>query len=140
MIPDYFKESFIMGRRSVLVIEYEADIREILHTCLSEFDSWRVTLSSSIQEGIRLCKATSPDVILLDTSTSESDALLFVEQLKQQSMSKSIPIVLISARANWFSTRELHQMGFAGAITKPFKPSTLPAQVAHLLGWNELRH
>jgi DNA-binding response OmpR family regulator len=126
-----------MCRRSILVIEYEADIREILHTCLSEFDSWKVILSSSIQEGIRLCKILPPDAILLDTSTSEADALLFVEELKQQSISKSIPILLISARANWFSKRELHQMGFAGAITKPFKPSTLPAQVARLLGWNE---
>lgn len=129
-----------MCRRSVLVIEYEADIREILHTCLSEFDSWRVTLSSSIQEGIKVCKTVPPDVILLDASTSEADALLFVEQLKQQSMSKSIPILLISARANWFSMRELNEMGFAGAITKPFKPSTLPAQVARLLGWNEACH
>lgn len=121
--------------KSVLVIEYEADIREILHTCLSEFDNWRVILSDSIQEGIDLCKALSPDVILLDASTSEADALLFVEQLKQQSTTRSIPILLITARASWFSLRELKQLGFAGAITKPFKPSTLPSQVARLLEW-----
>lgn len=126
-----------MCKRSVLVIEYEADIREILHTCLSEFDSWKVALSSSIQEGIKLCEIAPPDAILLDASTPEADALLFVERLKQQSMSNAIPILLISARANWFSIKELQQMGFAGAITKPFKPSTLPAQVARLLGWNE---
>lgn len=121
--------------KSVLVIEYEADIREILHTCLSEFDDWRVTLSSSIQEGIALCVALSPDVILLDASTAEADALLFMEQLKQQSTTQSVPILLITARASWFSLHELNQMGFAGAIAKPFKPSTLPHQVARLLKW-----
>lgn len=122
--------------RSILLIEHEASIREILHTCLSEFGGWHVTLSSSIQEGVNLCMAVSPDVILLDASTPETDALIFIEQLKQYSITASIPILLITARASWFTLRQLNQMGFAGAITKPFNPSTLTTQVAHLLGWS----
>jgi len=126
-----------MATRSILVIEYEADIREILRTSLSELNGWKVSLSSSIQEGIRLCGLAFPDVILLDTSTAEADAILFVEELKRQAGTHSIPILLITARANWFSLRELNQMGFAGAITRPFKPSTLTAQVSRLLEWND---
>lgn len=122
--------------KSILLIEHEASIREVIRTCLSEFGGWRVTLSSSIQEGMDLCMATCPDVILLDASTSETDALIFIEQLKQYSMTASIPILLITARASWFTLRQLNQMGFAGAITKPFDPSTLSTQVSHLLGWN----
>lgn len=124
-----------MSTKSILLIEQEPSLQDILHTCLSELGGWRVTLSNSIQEGIDLCLSLNPDVILLDTSASETDALLFIEQLKQRSITQSIPIVLISARASWFTTHQLHQMGFAGAITKPFNPSTLPAQVAYLLGW-----
>lgn len=93
-------------------------------------------LSDSIQAGVALCQRTCPDVILLDASTPETDALIFIEQLKQHSMSQSIPIVLISARASWFTQPQLHQMGFAGAIAKPFNPATLPHQVSYLLGWN----
>ncbi|QZZ19803.1 response regulator [Leptothermofonsia sichuanensis E412] len=122
--------------RSILLIEHEASIREVLHTCLSEFGGWLVTLSSSIQEGVNLCMTVSPDVILLDASTPETDALIFIEQLKQYSMTASIPILLLTARASWFTLRQLNQMGFAGAITKPFNPSTLTTQVAHLLGWS----
>lgn len=126
-----------MSAKSILLIEHEASIREVLYTCLSELGGWRVTLSNSIQEGIDLCMTTHPDVILLDTSTSESDALIFVEQLKQHSTTQSIPIVLITARASWFTLSQLHQMGFTGAITKPFNPSTLPAQISRLLGWSD---
>lgn len=126
-----------MPTKSILLIEHEASIREVLHACFSEFGGWKVTISSSIQEGIDLCTTIHPDVILLDASTSEADALLFVEQLKQSSMTQLIPILLISARASWFTKDQLHQMGFAGAIPKPFNPSTLSAQVSCLLGWND---
>ncbi len=125
-----------MATKSILLIEHEASIREIVHTCLSEFGGWRVTLSNSIQEGVDLCTTLCPDVILLDASTSETDALIFLEQLKQCSMTQSIPILLITARASWFTLKQLYQMGFAGAIAKPFDPSTLSTQVSRLLGWS----
>lgn len=126
-----------MSRKSVLLIEYEDSIRDVLNVCLSELGGWKVMLSSSIQEGLELCAVTHPDVILLDTSTSEADALIFIEQLKQHSLIQSIPILLITARADWFTTEQLHHMGFAGAITKPFDPVTLSGQMTHLLGWND---
>lgn len=125
-----------MTPRTILLIEHEAGIREVLHACLSEFGGWSVTLSNSIQEGVNLCITLCPDVILLDTSTAETDALLFIEQLKAYSVTQSIPILLITARASWFTLKQLHQMGFAGAITKPFNPFTVTAQVSHLLGWS----
>ncbi|MBV9386171.1 MAG: response regulator [Chroococcidiopsidaceae cyanobacterium CP_BM_ER_R8_30] len=125
-----------MSTKSILLIEYEISIQEMLHVCLSEIGGWRVILSNSIREGIKLCVMSRPDAILLDTSTPETDALIFIEQLKQYSIVQSVPILLISARANWFTPEQLNQMGFAGAITKPFDPSTLPNQVSHLLGWS----
>ncbi|EKQ66908.1 response regulator with CheY-like receiver, AAA-type ATPase, and DNA-binding domains [Leptolyngbyaceae cyanobacterium JSC-12] len=125
-----------MSTKSILVIEHESSIREVLYICLSELGGWRVILSTSIQEGVDLCMSICPDAILLDTSAAETDALLFIEQLKQHSMIQSIPIILITARANWFTLKQLHQMGFAGAVTKPFDPATLAKQVSHLLGWN----
>lgn len=124
-----------MLTKSILLIESEASLREILYACLSDFGGWRVIGSNSIQKAIDLCTASTPDVILLDTSTSESDALLFVEQLKEHSISHSVPILLITDRANWFTLGQLNRMGFAGAITKSFIPSTLPAHIAQLLGW-----
>jgi DNA-binding response OmpR family regulator len=125
-----------MPSKSILLIEHETSLGEVLRTCLSELGGLRVTLSKSIQEGINLCMAMTPDAILLDASTPETDALIFVEQLKQHSITQSIPILLITARANWFTLSQLNQMGFAGAITKPFNPSTLSAQISQLLGWN----
>jgi len=126
-----------MATKSILLIEYEPSLREILRAALQEFGGWQVTLSSSIREGIQLCQQAHPQAILVDTSTSEVDALLFVEQLKSYSVEQAIPILLISSRATLFTEQQLRQMGFAGAISKPFNPSTLPAQIVRLLKWDE---
>jgi len=126
-----------MPTRSVLLIEYEASLREVLSTSLREFGGWRVTLSDSIKSGVDQFPVVCPDVVLLDASTSETDALIFLEQLKQYSSAHAIPIVLMTARASWFTPEQLRTSGFAGVISKPFNPVTLAAQVAQMLGWRE---
>lgn len=125
-----------MPSKSILLIEHEAGLRDILGDCLSELGDWEVTLSGSIKEGIELCEKKRPDVILVDASAAENDALILVEQLKQYSVSQSVPIVLISDRANWFTLHEFRRMGFSGAISKPFNPSTVSSQVARLMSLN----
>jgi CheY-like chemotaxis protein len=127
-----------MATKSILLIEYEASLREVLGACLHELGGWEVIFSNSIREGIQLCEQRKPQLILMDTSTPESDALLFIEQLKTCSHNQSIPILLISSRANWFTAQQLDQMGFAGAISKPFDPATLPAQIENLLSRDDL--
>lgn len=122
-----------MATKSILLIEHEVSLREVLSACLQELGGWDVTISGSIREGILLCEQKKPDVILVDTSTPEIDALLFIEQLKACSHQQSIPILLISSRANWFTAKQLQEMGFAGAITKPFNPSSLPSYIANFM-------
>jgi len=136
LILSSWKKGLIMVNKSILLIEHEVSLGEVLRICLSEFGGWHVTLTTSIQTAIDLCAVTHPDAILLDASPSETDALIFVEQLKQHSVTQAIPILLISSRANWFTADQLQQMGFCGAISKPFNPANLAAQVSRLLGWS----
>lgn len=122
-----------MPSKSILLIEHETSLRDVLGACLSELGNWQVTISGSIQEGIALCELNRPDVILMDASTPEDDAILLVEQLKRYSSEQAVPILLISSRADWFTLNEFQTMGFSGAISKPFNPSTLSSQVARLM-------
>lgn len=126
-----------MAARLILLIEHEASIREVLEACLRDLGGWRIVPASSIKEGINLCEQQRPDVILVDTSTPEIDALLFIEELKIYSAEYSVPILLISSRASWLSVERLHQMGFAGVINKPFNPLTLSHHISQILEWND---
>ncbi len=125
-----------MAARLILLIEHEAGIREVLEACLRDIGGWRIVLARSIKAGINLCEQHRPDVILIDASTPEIDALLFIEELKIYSAKYSVPILLISSRAGWFSAERLHQMGFAGVIDKPFNPLTLSQHISQILGWS----
>lgn len=126
-----------MAARLILLIEHEAGIREVLEACLRDLGGWRIMLASSMNKAINLCAQQRPDVILIDTSTPEIDALLFIEELKVYSAKYFVPILLISSRASWLSTERLHQMGFAGAINKPFNPLTLSQRITQILEWSD---
>ncbi|PSN15539.1 response regulator [filamentous cyanobacterium CCT1] len=126
-----------MPNSSILLIESETSLRAVLGACLSELGGWNVVLSSSIREAIKLCETSRPDVILMDASAPEDDALILIEQLKQYSFRQAVPILLISSRADWFTQKEFRRMGFSGAISKPFNPSTLSSQVVHLARLSE---
>lgn len=126
-----------MVARLILLIEHEVGIREVLEACLRDLGGWRIVLARSIKEAINLCAQQRPDVILVDASTPEIDALLFIEELKVYSAEYFVPILLISSRANWLSSERLHQMGFAGAINKPFNPLTLSQRISQILGWSD---
>ncbi|MBD2231276.1 response regulator [Phormidium tenue] len=121
-----------MPSNSILLIENEASLRDVLGDCLRELGGWEIRLSGSVQEGIKLCEEKRPDVILIDASISENDSILLVEQLKQYSSRQSVSLLLISSKANWFTLKEFHQMGFSGTISKPFNPSILSSQVYRL--------
>lgn len=122
-----------MPSSRLLLIEHEASLRDVLSACLGELGDWDVASSRTLQDGILLCRKYHPDVILVDASTPEADALLLMEQLKRASQWQAIPIVLISGKADWFTVTELRQMGFLGAISKPFNPSTVSAQIHRLM-------
>jgi DNA-binding response OmpR family regulator len=126
-----------MANLSILLIEHEDSLREVLGACLTELGGWDVTFSSSIREGIRLCEQKKPNAILLDTSIPETDVWFFIEQLKTYAHERSVPVLIISSRASWFTTEQLREMGFAGAIAKPFNPSTLPAYIENLIKSSE---
>ncbi|MGF1570958.1 MAG: response regulator [Nodosilinea sp.] len=122
-----------MSGKSILLIEHEENLRDVLSDCLSELGGWVVTAATSLKNGLDLWTNANPDVVLVDASTPEPDALILIEKLKQYSITQTVPIVLITAKANWFTLNDFRQMGFAGAINKPFNPSTLSSQVSLLV-------
>ncbi len=125
-----------MARKLVLLIDYEASVRVILQVCLHRLGGWDVLAVSSVQQGLEILMTNKPDAILLDVPMLEADSFLLVQEFRDHPFTQSIPIVLVTAKARWFSPHQLQQRGIAGAIAKPFNPVALPTQVATILHWN----
>ncbi len=124
-----------MSGKLILLIDREVSVREVLQVCLSHIGGWDVLSVSSLQEGLEILLTNKPDAIVLDDPLLGMDNLSSVQEFRNHPLTASIPIVLVTARARWFSSCQLKQLGIVGAIAKPFDPMTLPEQLAKLLSW-----
>ncbi len=121
--------------RSILLIDDEASIRELVQVCLNDLVGWNVVSVASAQEGLQALSKSHPDAILLDVLMPGMDAITFIHKLHQLPIGKTIPILFLSVRANWFTPQQLQELGVIEAIAKPFNPITLPDRIATALGW-----
>jgi CheY-like chemotaxis protein len=125
-----------MATKSILLIDDEASVRELVEACLSDLAGWNVETVASAQEGLRWLQAKHPDVILLDILMPGMDAVTFLQKLRELPSCQSLPVILLTVRARWFSPQKLQEMGVIEAIAKPFNPVTLPDTIADVLGWD----
>ena len=125
-----------MATKSILLIDDEASVRELVEACLNDLAGWDVETVASAQEGLRWLDAKHPDVILLDVLMPGMDAITFLHKLREIPSCQSLPVILLTVRARWFTSQKLQEMGVVEAIAKPFNPVTLPDTIANVLGWD----
>lgn len=125
-----------MTAKTILFIDDEASVRELVYVCLNDLAGWNVVTVASAQEGLNQLAIKHPDAILLDVLMPGMDAITFVQRLQQNPLTQSIPILLLTVRARWFTPRKLQQLGIVAAIAKPFNPIALPNIIAHALRWD----
>ncbi|MGA9382679.1 MAG: response regulator [Phormidium sp.] len=121
--------------KHLLVIDDEQDIRDVVQVSLEEFAGWQVETADSGKEGLRKVKTGKWDAILLDVSMPDMDGFSVFEQLQANSATRTIPVVLLTAKVLPSDRRRFTEMGVTGVITKPFNPVTVWSQVATILKW-----
>ena len=132
------------GGESVLVIDDEASIR--LLCCVNlEAEGMRVTEAADGATGLEFAQNDPPDVVLLDVMMPGLDGWRVAEELLSDERTNRIPIIFLTARAEFRDrTREL-DIGGVDYVTKPFNPLELATLVRDLLsridrgGLDELR-
>lgn len=124
-----------MTTKLVLLVDNEANVREVVQACLQDLGGWDVQSVASAKEGLDRAVALQPDAIVLDISMSGIDGFAFLQQLRANPVTQLIPVVLLTAKARWFTSHQLQSFSVAGAIAKPFNPVSLTNQIANVLGW-----
>jgi CheY-like chemotaxis protein len=124
-----------MTTKLVLLVDNEANVREVVKACLQDLGGWDVHSVASAKEGLDRAVAVQPDAIVLDISMPGGDGFSFLQQLRANPVTQLIPVVLLTAKARWFTPNQLQPFGVAGAIAKPFNPISLTNQIANALGW-----
>jgi signal transduction histidine kinase/DNA-binding response OmpR family regulator len=81
--------------RSVLVIDDDPEARDIIERILRK-DGFDVSLAFDGEEGLRLASELHPDVITLDVMMPDLDGWTVLRQLKADSNTRDIPVVMLT--------------------------------------------
>ena len=129
----------------VLVIDDEAPIRLLCRVNL-EAEGMEVLEASDGPTGVERARGDSPDVILLDVMMPGLDGWRVAEQLLLDKSTERIPIIFLTARAEFRDRARGLDIGGVDYVTKPFNPLELAQLVEDVLGRvdagerDELRH
>jgi two-component system alkaline phosphatase synthesis response regulator PhoP len=116
----------------VLVIDDEAPIRLLCRVNL-EAEGMEVIEAGDGPSGLEAARTSRPDVILLDVMMPGIDGWRVAEQLLDQKDTAHIPIIFLTARAEFRDRARGLDIGGVEYVTKPFNPVELAPLVRDLL-------
>jgi DNA-binding response OmpR family regulator len=116
----------------VLVIDDEAPIRLLCRVNL-EAEGMDVIEAADGPSGVDLARNEHPDVILLDVMMPGLDGWRVAEQLLEDDRTMGIPIIFLTARAEFRDRARGLDIGGVDYVTKPFNPLELAPLVQGLL-------
>jgi DNA-binding response OmpR family regulator len=116
----------------VLVIDDEAPIRLLCRVNL-EAEQMNVLEAADGPSGLDVARRERPDVILLDVMMPGLDGWRVAEQLLEDDRTNEIPIIFLTARAEFRDRARGLDIGGVDYVTKPFNPLDLAPLVRQLL-------
>lgn len=122
--------------KRVLIVDDDPGISRIVQISLKAIAGWEVLMASSGQEGLQRATEDCPDAILLDVMMPGMDGITTLNKIQANPMIQSIPIILLTAKAQTSEQQQFTELAIAGVITKPFTAPDLVKQMRSLLNWN----
>jgi DNA-binding response OmpR family regulator len=116
----------------VLVIDDEAPIRLLCRVNL-EAEGMQVLEAADGVTGLDLARDEQPDVVLLDVMMPGLDGWRVAEALLEDERTNGIPIIFLTARAEFRDRARGLDIGGVDYVTKPFNPLDLASLVRELL-------
>lgn len=115
----------------VLVVEDHADLRNFISSQLS--DQYNVLQAENGLKAYELALDTVPDIIISDLMMPGMDGGSLCQKLKADERTSHVPIILLTAKADWESKLQGLETGADDYLTKPFKMEELKVRVKNLL-------
>ncbi|WOD40186.1 response regulator [Nodosilinea sp. E11] len=124
-----------MAAKRILIIDDEADVREIAKVSLEITKNWDVATAASGEEGVTLASTYHPDAILLDVMMPKVDGLATLVKLNENINTCKIPVILLTATIRLATQPAYVEAGAKAVLIKPFDPALLGGQIESVLGW-----
>lgn len=118
--------------RKILIIEDEREILELVKLYL-EKEGFRTLTAVNGMDGLKLARTEHPDLIILDLMLPEMDGIEVYKKVRGERATTTIPILMLTAKAEESDQVIGLELGADDYVTKPFSPKALVARVKALL-------
>lgn len=116
----------------IYVLEDDRNIREIEEIALNNA-GYQVVSFENAKEFQQRLKERVPDLLLLDLMLPDADGLRLVTQLRQNMMTRSLPVIMVTAKTTEIDKVRGLDSGADDYLTKPFSVMELISRVKALL-------
>jgi two-component system, OmpR family, response regulator len=118
--------------RTILYVDDEADIREIVQLSLSLAEGVEVHTAESGAQALQLMPTLRPDLVLLDVMMPSLDGPGTLRRMREEPVTANTPVVFMTAKAMPQEIARFIELGAIAVIAKPFDPMQLSARVIEI--------
>ena len=116
----------------IYIVEDDTDIRE-LETYALKNSGYEVQSFAESKSFFKACTTQIPQLVILDVMLPDFDGLSVLEKLRQDAVTKSVPVILVTAKGSEMDKVKGLDMGADDYITKPFSVLELISRVRAIL-------
>ena len=127
----------VPGLPGILLVEDHEELRQYLVENLS--DEYRFYEASNGAEGLEILKDQRPDLIITDWIMPVMDGAAFIETIRTDERTSSIPVILLTAKDEVKDWQDGLEMGADQVIPKPFNLQLLRTQLRRIIANNRSR-
>ncbi len=119
--------------KTVLIVE-DNELNMKLFNDLVETRGCRILKTRSGVEAVELARAHHPDLILMDIQLPEVSGLEVTQWLKDDELTRAIPVVAVTAFAMKGDEEKMRQGGCEAYLSKPISVAKFFETIDHFLG------
>ena len=125
-------------KKKILVVEDDEDIRNLVLFNLEMTGEYELFQSDNGEDALVLAQKHIPDLVILDVMLPGIDGFEVCRQLKAQSSTHKIPVVMLTARSDDNDVVKGFELGVEDYLRKPFSSmKILLARVSNILQRHE---
>ncbi len=121
-----------ISKKQILVVEDELAIRDMIRLTLESAD-FNVLEAEDAKQAEQVIAEKLPDLILLDWMLPAMSGIALTKHLKQDKITRNIPIIILTAKAEEEHKVTGLEAGADDYVIKPFSPRELVARIRAVL-------